>query len=304
MTTASWSDILRHDSDATFRAWGSDYSAHLAAIGMVKTADTGQIDWATAIYAQGSSLHIGYEIWKFADTLQASSPIFVKLWYGSSSAATNKSFPAMFITVGTGSDGSGGLTGPVTNEIQLSPSNNSNWYVSTITVAMPSYFCHTEGFLGTAFRVGAWQSSSTGCSFAICRYCNSDGTPNGNGFVVYGAARNVNGVGQYTCQVQSVRTASPETIFGYDTSGMYCMITHGQDTSVLPNSDFQVYTHWAPTKMSAPLNQLCTHIASELSQGTTFETTLLGSTPHTYISTGKGLGLGGATGGNIAMLWE
>ena len=87
----------------------------------------------------------------------------------------------MWLTVGTGTDGAGTITGTFTAA--------GCW-----TLALPvvhqqverhrrSYFHHTEGFLGAIFDVGAWQLSAAN-SFIVFRYSNDDGTPNGDGFVV------------------------------------------------------------------------------------------------------------------------
>ena len=56
-------------NDADFRTWGQGICAQLTAIGLVKTSDTGQINWATAIKPNpgGASTTYGagyYEIWR------------------------------------------------------------------------------------------------------------------------------------------------------------------------------------------------------------------------------------------------
>lgn len=63
-------------TDAAFRTWGLAYNAKLAAAGLVQTADTGQIDWATVLAATAINTVQGYEIWRFDDALQATVPVF------------------------------------------------------------------------------------------------------------------------------------------------------------------------------------------------------------------------------------
>lgn len=95
-------------SDAQFRAYGSLFSGKLSAIGLSVTADTGQINWTTVLAPVGTQASQGYEIWKFTDALQATVPVIFKIEYGSGSAINNPSF---WITVGSGSNGTGTITG-------------------------------------------------------------------------------------------------------------------------------------------------------------------------------------------------
>lgn len=97
-----------NSSTANFRAWGSAIGTRLAAFGLVKTADTGQIDWTTVLAPVGTHSVMGYEIWRFADALQASVPVFFKIEFGSGVSINN---PSVHFTMSSGSDGAGTLTG-------------------------------------------------------------------------------------------------------------------------------------------------------------------------------------------------
>ncbi len=108
-------------TDAEFRAWGSALSAQLAAMGLIKHTDTGQIDWATVVRAAAGA-SAGFEIWRFNDTLQATAPVFIKLEYGSGSVQNN---PGFWITVGTATNGTGTLTGVVGTRTNFSGGANS-----------------------------------------------------------------------------------------------------------------------------------------------------------------------------------
>src|SRR6186997_665737 len=99
-----------NSSDANFRVWGAYISSKLLAGGMVQTADTGQINWTTVLTPTGINTYAGYEIWRFADALQASAPVYFKIEYGEGS---NVDGPAVRVKFGTGSDGAGNLTGNV-----------------------------------------------------------------------------------------------------------------------------------------------------------------------------------------------
>lgn len=104
-------------TDAQFRAWGSLVSGKLAAMGLVQTADTGQINWTTVLAPTVLQTVQGYEVWRFNDALQATFPVFFKLEYGSGSAAAN---PSMHLSVGNGSNGTGSLMGVLSTRQQVS----------------------------------------------------------------------------------------------------------------------------------------------------------------------------------------
>lgn len=103
-------------TDAAFRTWGLAYNAKLAAAGLVNTADTGQVNWTTVLAAVGANTVQGYEIWRFADALQATAPIFMKVEYGSGAVAANGS---IWIQLGSGSNGAGLLTGILSTRQQI-----------------------------------------------------------------------------------------------------------------------------------------------------------------------------------------
>ena len=90
------------NDDATFRQWGRGISEQIAAMGLVRTSDTGQIDWATVL-KPASTAFAGYEMWRFDDALQATAPVFIKLEYGAN--AGNR--PYLRPQVGQGTSGTG-----------------------------------------------------------------------------------------------------------------------------------------------------------------------------------------------------
>ncbi len=122
MATSIFTAIPLQTSDAEFRAWGSAYVAGLLACGLVKTADTGQIDWATVAKPAAGNASQGYEIWRFNDALQATAPVIIKIEFGSGAGATT---PAIYITIGKATDGAGTLTGLTTTRKQLAPTTSS-----------------------------------------------------------------------------------------------------------------------------------------------------------------------------------
>jgi hypothetical protein len=122
MATATSSFLPDASTDANFRAWGSWISTELAAMGWVQTADTGQINWTTVTHPTVANTVQGYEVWRMADTLQATAPVFLKIEYGSGNLAA---VPGLWATVGTASNGAGTLTGATTTRTQFGNGINS-----------------------------------------------------------------------------------------------------------------------------------------------------------------------------------
>lgn len=155
-------------NQAAFQAWGSALSGALATLGLVKTADTGQINWATVAAPTAVGQVMGYEIWRFADTLQAGCPVFIKIAYGSGTSALA---PNVTANVGNGSDGAGNLLNAF-NSMMASNSSTSN------SSQFLSYLCGGNNRLCMAL----WPYlSNVGCIFCVERLKNADGTENANG---------------------------------------------------------------------------------------------------------------------------
>lgn len=111
MPTASASFVYNIATDADFRSWVAGVSALLqTASGLVKTTDTGQIDATTVTVGASIVTSRGYEIYRFNDSLQATKPVYIKIEYGTGSVLAR---PGMWVTVGTGSNGAGTITGQI-----------------------------------------------------------------------------------------------------------------------------------------------------------------------------------------------
>lgn len=152
-TPSNWTN----SSDANFRSWGSYIATRLLAVGHVKTGDTGQIDWATVTAPASANVYQGYEIWRFDDSLQASAPVYIKIEYGSSSAAAN---PAIRVQFGSGSNGSGSLTGTLSTQY-ISGCTAVATAVSVVGSGGTARFCMIGGFTtagGYGMQFG-WERS-------------------------------------------------------------------------------------------------------------------------------------------------
>lgn len=107
MTTFTNTSPSDGSSDANFRAWVAAFIAGVTAVGIVQTSDTGQINPVTVLAPSTVNQSRGYAMFKFNDALQATSPCFLKVEFGSN----NTTSPSIWATVGIATDGAGNLTG-------------------------------------------------------------------------------------------------------------------------------------------------------------------------------------------------
>jgi len=136
MAKTSFVSVSGCTSDAAFRTLGLLISGALEAVGLIKTADTGQIDWGTVTKPTTTYAVAGYEIRTFpAGTLQTANPLIVKVNYGSTNNSAN--VMGIQIQVGHATDGAGNFTGDYSDTYSLYPSssnsNGAQCYVSCDT---------------------------------------------------------------------------------------------------------------------------------------------------------------------------
>lgn len=270
MTTQTWTTAVAHASDTDFRAWGSELSGKLAAAGLVQTADTGQINWST-VTRPSTNTAGGYEIWRFNDSLQGTAPILIKIEYGTGSNAT---YPQIWATVGSGSNGAGTLTGTVSARDAV---------VSNYTCGAgnyPSYLCVAAGHFGLAWKVGAMSSNSGAGIFVVVRTHDTAGAPTATGALVYWGT--ISGAsGTTIVSAQSLRFAASAAVYAATT--VYSLVP-GQVTSSVVGADPQVYAHFGISPAVWTVPTMATVLVSEIPQFSSFPVAMVGSTPRTLLS--------------------
>jgi hypothetical protein len=163
--------------DATFRAWGKGLSDVMVAMGLTRTADAGAIDWATVTKPTAIYTVAGWEIFQFTDALQATAPVLIKIEWGTGQDSAYRS-KAIWITVGTASDGAGNLTGLTTTRLEI-----ANSAATAAAYVTPTLVAGDANRIAVFMDVGA---AVQGCSiaFSVERTHASSGSDTAYGFVV------------------------------------------------------------------------------------------------------------------------
>jgi hypothetical protein len=271
--------------DATFRTWGSGLAAQLAAIGLVKTADTGQINWATV--TRPVSALAGYEIWRFNDTLQATKPVFVRVDYG---ALGDR--PWLEVRVGTNTNGAGTLTGQVGTLRDINGNASK-----TAGVTLPSYCSGSSSRLNLCTNLDA-ASSSFSIIMLIERTKTSAGVDTGDGIVTFDSSA----AGTKGFQVIPFTGTIPSSA---SISNMAISLASGGAS--------KVGTNVALSPTIAPVGKLffaswCAYVHADLTELVPVQVDHLGAT-RTFLPLGDGvtstrLTQGDYTGHSLAILWE
>lgn len=288
MTTLSWSTPFSHDTNAGFRVYLQEFIDKMTALGLVQTADTGQLDPATADKSAGGVT--GYFMFRLNDSLQATAPIFMRFTWGGGAGGNSR----LDVQVGTGTNGAGTLTGLV--------GSNAAWVGTSVSssvdvTAYLSSACLVEGFFGLAYKRG--RSGPPGLAFiAVCRSVDDTGAPTGEGFTVYR---------QSTTTVQTAEAFSVTDNVVFPASSGFAMVNMGRSVSAIDADTIQVYRHYTILPRVRPNPFLVTVQDGEVPSNTIFQTTVVGVTPRTYLALGSSVNraaINNSASNAMAMLWE
>jgi hypothetical protein len=288
MTTLTWSMVGYSTNDASFRAFGSTLRTKLTALGLVRTADTGQIDWTTVTRPGTNAYAAAPEIWRFNDALQATAPIYFRLRFGT----PNNGSPAgvaIAVQVGTGSNGSGALTGLLSTEVschgQQSPSYGG---------ATAQYASLVDGKFSMLLNVGSGASE---CLLSIHRSCDNTGADTATGCIIAVRATTNDALMAIQCLNFASVTQTQTSVQGYNT------LRFGNLASSAVSGNYQAYLVWGCYPAASAQVGLLGYVSGEVQNGNTFTCTPFGSTSRTYLAAGGSLGYIG-NGLRPAILWE
>lgn len=154
-------------------AWGNDRQAifqelhnALIAIGLVQTSDTGQLADFSSVTTDPPSASafysFGFRCYKFTDSL---GDIYFRVNFGCTSIVNTSYWdcPSVYLYIGTGTDGSGALTGQTTGIgfPLMSTSYTGSGTSKAYTGNLLSYAYAGEGIFWMALKVGAFRCTNT-----------------------------------------------------------------------------------------------------------------------------------------------
>jgi len=273
-------------SDAELGRMITEYRSILASCGLVRTADTGQVDPSTVIRGSASLTAAGFDIWRFDDALQVEAPIYLKIEYGTGNGSAT--YFNVWVTLGQGSDGAGNLTGVRSSRI------GSYGYPLTNT-GMSSYSCHTEGFLGVMHRLNGTNTTSyVGAgSFVVCRSCDANGYPTTAG--AYILMSDSSSVGQ------AIRFTDGAAVINAAPSLAVAQFPLGVMQSV--SGEIPFLPMWLPLPQLTPIFGLAAFPNVLIPSLDFIDISMVGSRSRRYIAVQGGLSTRAYTIG-FAMIWE
>lgn len=290
MTTQTTTTVISHTSDADFRTWVAELITMFTAAGLVKTADTGQINTGTAT-RPGTNTNGGYAIFRFNDTQQGTAPIFMRFDFGTGAVATG---PRIQFTVGTATNGSGTISGAGIAATTIGGGAAPASAVTNYTTRV----CVVDGFFGLMWKLGATNGTSAVLAFcSVCRSVDATQSPTADAASIYTSNSNP------ACTMARYSPAASVVM----TTGSYSLIAGGHSTSLV-GGDAQVFKHYLTIPKVVPNMFLLTVLSSELGNNTSFTATPIGATSRTYISSGpqgvQQVALPAASTNVMAMIWE
>lgn len=280
------------NDDATFRASIVAMRAALAAVGLVQTSDTGQIDPVTVAKPVGVSTSAGYEIWRFNDARQADFPVFIKVEYGTSSV--NATSLAMWMTVGSATNGAGTINAQTSSRVNLASQNVD------LKLLMA---CFIDG----TFVLGLQQTASLGSSgmfIAVERAKDSNGVVLDEAVMFSGWGATTSGpVTQVIPKTGSVPSAA--------STGLACPIDAVGPGNIPAETPLSPWVMFNGRQRRSLLLSCSSTSTGDPHFGRSFVTVTYLGRPRTYYvwdgQVGAGwfaTGAGGGNGGVVLMPWE
>lgn len=299
--TATGNYVCDNSTLTNFQSWSGAIHNAFIAFGWTQAPDSGQ----TIPSAAGSvpSNAYLYVIYKAADSLASTMPVYVKFEYGYSSTS-----PRIRFTVGTSSNGSGTITGVVTTSTpwEITTAAEINQGAST---TFPSYFSGSGG----EFRMYMWSTSTASTYpstvFGIERSKTSGGADSADYITAFWANNSC-------CSNGAEQTLLPSAIGPYFIDGVVAIgvpttpgtLSYAGTVAALPIFPLL-------GKIGNPMLGWMSVIASDISNNSLVTVTSMYGSTHTYLAVtptqagnyfcySAGARAGGATCMGLLMRYE
>ena len=194
MTLTQFNTTNNYTTDALFQTDVAIIHNAILSVGLVQTSDTGQINPATVLRSATTNTPSGYIIYAFADALQATYPVYIKIEYG---AGVGTSEIGFWVTVGFATNGAGTITGYSQTNRFVFPSSTTNvttpggisGSTSRLTAALMLYN-GTPAYVSLWFSIERLQSTagadtSQGIVLAYAQHGSASSSISGSQVVYY-----------------------------------------------------------------------------------------------------------------------
>lgn len=266
MTTATATFSWSNASAASTKLWIDGVRNLLLAAGLVASTDTGQLDTTAITVAPSYNTGIGFQLFKFPDTLQASAPIVIRVEY----RTDNNTRPVVAYTVGSVTDGAGTVGSPT---FVKDPSVMDSYQAS-----LTSYACYVDGtfsmVLGYAYSSTRLDGNCV-ASLVVDRSRTAAGVATATGFLCEGTASG------YGVSRSLYGAASPATATNFIPS----LIPSYTATSSSEGADVNVFRHYMMVPGVRPSLGCLTYFTAEFGALSPFTATVLGAA-HTWLPMG------------------
>lgn len=277
MATTTTSTLASYfTNDTQFRA-NSGIATAIQAVNIIKTSDTGQINWGTVTKPSASYTSAGYEIFRFNDSLQSTFPVYIRFDYSTSIGAN---YFGIYITVGTGTNGAGTLTGNVSTTMLVGASNGSD---TSYPTNRASYFSGDTNRLCMALYPNAADPTYNWIVFSIERTHDTSGADTGDGAHIFSSS-NLAGGPTAACQYLPLGTTTaylPSMISG----GWYCSAPLTGTGALSPDIYTYPIKNYAPYE-TLPIFNLVHYLGTDITASTTVSITGYDGTSRSYYATG------------------
>lgn len=283
---------LPPDTDALFRAWVTAVDDAIRDMGLVLTADTGQIDLAT-VTVPATSTYAGFRMYRLDDALQSTAPVFLRVEFGRGGGTTRSKIG---LTVGSGTNGAGTLTGQTHTRRDLDHSGNP-----TTGVARSQYTSGSTARVQQIMGVDpASENSGDRIFWGLERTKDATGADTDEGVLLYGTPGTSTPFFQFvpfpTGTVPDRETRFPALISGVQTSGVI-----GDDVGVSP-------IHPIYGAILNPLLGCIAYYKVDIARLSEVEVEMYGD-PHNYLALGGDVQGQNVTqialaGAGLLMRWE
>lgn len=297
---------LRNDL-ASWKTICQELSDKMVACGLIQTADTGQLNISGVSAVGSNGTFAGYHIFAFNDSLQISAPIYIKVQFGwgaegmyNSGGYLRTQTPRIRMTVGTGTNGSGTLTGIISSNYDSPQSYDPSSTPSASTdntTAGTSYICFnsTYGFFGVVHGINSrcnpvansyGQAPGASAAILIQRSHDSSGSPTADGVHIVGPKR-------VTFDQDNATTLkSDPAIAQYINYGASSITTDNRNLALRQggtanstiSGNIQTQRVWSLTPALKPWNCLVTYRPTDVTLGTEFSLETIPGTPMNFVA--------------------